>query len=204
MTRTHHQSRMIPLQQGHCKALFAIASQQAIGVCQIQSNSHNTSHWSKRNVSFLETGQDSQFAIPLLNDAVASNQGGCVAPRMRCGESKAGNQGAISQTWQKVLLLRRGAVTSEQLSRTQRIGNGHGRIGIKAMRRELGEDTGHGLRREAQSTPFLGNLHPKETFVAHVIPGLLGKVLLEGNLVIIQETAQVVDLIVQECLFFFR
>jgi hypothetical protein len=55
---------------------------------------------------------------------------------------------------------------------------------------------------ETQPTPFLRYFHPKEFFIAHVIPSGFTKVLVGNDVVIVEEGAEVMDLVVNVGLFF--
>ena len=121
---------------------------------------------------------------------------------MRTRKSKARNQRPIRQPRQKVLLLIVRSVSYQQLPRSQRIRHGNGSIGIETLRRQFREDTTNGMRAESQPAPFLWNLHPKEFFIAHVIPGFLGEVFFGDDVVIVEDGAELGTLVVDVGLFF--
>mmetsp|Transcript_19757 Transcript_19757/g.55826 ORF Transcript_19757/g.55826 Transcript_19757/m.55826 type:complete len:227 (-) Transcript_19757:117-797(-) len=70
------------------------------------------------------------------------------------------------------------------------------------MRRHLGQDLRNGVGRKSLAAPFLGDLEREEAFVAHEVPRLLGEILLHGNVVIVDQGAELIDLVVEEALFF--
>ena len=57
---------------------------------------------------------------------------------------------------------------------------------------------------EAEAAPFLGDLHPEELLGAHVIPCFLGEVAVDRYVVVIEEGAEGLDLVVHEGLLIGR
>lgn len=120
---------------------------------------------------------------------------------MRTRESKTRNQRPVRQPRQKVLLLHAGAVPRQQFAQPQRIGNGHGGIGVEALRRQLGQHATDRVRAEPQAAPFLRYFHPEEFFIAHVVPCLFGEVLVGDYVVVVEEGAEGGYLVVDEGFF---
>ena len=201
---SHAQTLVIALEEGDGEALVALTLEQAVGVAEVETKADNAGNGSESNVSLLEGGNDSQLAIALGDDAVGSDETSGIGTGMRTSEAEAGDESAIGQAGEEVFLLLLRAVSDEQLARSQTVGHGDGCVGIEALSGKLLQDGGYGVGGEAEATPFLGNLHSKEFLGTHVIPSILGKVAVDGHIVVIEEGAEGLDLVVHEGLLFGR
>ena len=204
VTGSHAQSLVIALKEGDGEALVALALEQAVGVAEVEAKANNAGNGSESDVSLLEGGNDAQLAIALGDDAVRSDETGGIRTGMGTSKTEAWDESAIGQTGEEVLLLLLRAVSDEQLARSQTVGHGDGGVGIEALSGKLLQDRGYGVGGEAEATPFLGNLHSEELLGTHVIPCLLGKVAVDGHVVVIEEGAEGLDLVVHEGLLFGR
>lgn len=202
VTGSHAQSLVIALEEGDGEALVALTLEQAVGVAEVETKADNAGNGSESNVSLLEGGNDSQLAIALGDDAVGSDETSGIGSGMRTGEAEAGDESAIGQAGEEVFLLLLRTVSDEQLARSQTVGHGDGGVGIEALGGQLLQDGRDGVSGEAEAAPFLGDLHSKELLGTHVIPCLLGEVAVDGYVVIVEEGAESLDLVVHEGLLF--
>ena len=204
VTGSHAQSLVIALKEGDGEALVALTLEQAVGIAKVETKTNNASNGSESDVSLLEGGNDAQLAIALGDDAVRSDETGGIRTGMGTSKTEAWDESAIGQTGEEVFLLLLRAVSDEQLARSQTVGHGDGGVGIEALSGKLLQDRGYGVGGEAEATPFLGNLHSEELLGTHVIPCLLGKVAVDGYVVVIEKGAESLDLVVHEGLLFSR
>ena len=115
---------------------------------------------------------------------------------MGSGQAKAGDEGTVGQSRQEVLLLFGCPVSDEQFTRSKRVRDGDGCVGVGRVRSEFCENVGYSLCGESLAAPFLGYFESKEFFVTHVIPCFSGKVLGGDNFVVVDEGTQLTDLLV--------
>mmetsp|Transcript_28047 Transcript_28047/g.46173 ORF Transcript_28047/g.46173 Transcript_28047/m.46173 type:complete len:373 (-) Transcript_28047:226-1344(-) len=120
----HAQARVVALQQGNADALAAHALQQALGVLHHKGQPHHAGNRRQGDVALLESGAHAQHAVPLLHHAGVAHAGG-VAARRRARQPKAGDQLALGQPRQEVVLLLLRAVPHQQLAGAQRVRHHH-------------------------------------------------------------------------------
>ena len=123
---------------------------------------------------------------------------------MGARKAKARDERAVGEAGEEVAALLVGAVADEELARAERVGHGDRRVRVEAVRAELGEDRGDGHRREAEAAPLLRDLHREEALVAHVVPRLARHVLVGRDRVVVEQRAQLLDLVVEEGLLLGR
>ena len=193
---SHPQSLVVALQEGDSEALPALALEQAVGVAEVEAQTDDAGDGGQGDVALLEGGDDAQLAVALGDDAVGFDEAGGVGTGVRAGEAEAGDESAVGQAGEEVLLLLLRAVPGEELAGSQTVGHGDGGVGVEALGGQLLQDGGDGVGGEAEAAPLLGDLHPEELLGAHVVPCVLGEVAVDGHVVVVEEGAEGLDLVV--------
>mmetsp|Transcript_11860 Transcript_11860/g.25055 ORF Transcript_11860/g.25055 Transcript_11860/m.25055 type:complete len:216 (+) Transcript_11860:1635-2282(+) len=202
MAGSHAQALVVTFQKGDGEALVAVSLEEAVGVAKVEAKTDDASNRGEGDVTLLEGGDDTKLTVALGNDAIRTNQTGGIRTGMGSGEAKAGDKRTIGKTGEKVLLLLLGTVSNQELPGSQTVGDGNGGVGIEALGGKLLQHRGNGVGGKPQPAPFLGNLHSKELLGAHVIPCILGEIAVDGHVVIVEERAQGLDLVVHVGLLF--
>ena len=149
VARAHVQPLVATFEEGDGEALGALAAEEAVRVLQVDAHAHHARDRRERDVPLLEGAAHAEDAVALLDDAVRTDERRRVRARVRAGEAEARDERAVGQPRQEVAALLVRAVAHQQLARPERVGHGHGRVRVEAVRAELREDRGDGHRREA-------------------------------------------------------
>lgn len=175
VARAHLQPFMPPLQQGHREALGTLPSEESFRVAEVKPNPHHPRHRCERDVPLVEGRPNPYLPPSLLNHPCRADERGGVRSGVRSGQPEAGDQAAVGKAREEVGALLICAVTDEQLARAERVGHGHRGVGVEGVGAQLCEDGRDAVGGEALASPLLGDLHRKETAVAHKVPHLVGE-----------------------------
>mmetsp|Transcript_9825 Transcript_9825/g.17905 ORF Transcript_9825/g.17905 Transcript_9825/m.17905 type:complete len:289 (+) Transcript_9825:1015-1881(+) len=98
VTRSHTQTRVVSLEERHCKSFISLSSEQTLWIRQVETKTHDTCYRSKCNVTFLERSHDTKFTVAFFHHTITSNERSRIRSGMRPRQSKARNQSTICKT----------------------------------------------------------------------------------------------------------
>ena len=123
---------------------------------------------------------------------------------MGCSEAEAGNELALGQAGKKVVLLLGRAVAHQQLAGAEGVGHGDCACGRVAARRNLLHHLAVAVSAEALAPVLLGDDHAEKALLLAPVPKLFGEVSVLCDLVVVQQLAKLLHLLVQKRLLFGR
>ena len=179
MTPADIDSRMAGGNQRARDPQLLLVAEKMLGVIGAKCEAKQSSHRPKRDVTLFPAYFQAERLLALVfthtNDPCVGNRG-CIGPRVRIGQRKAGNVDPLRQPREVMVLLLVGAIVQQQFARTERVGDHYRHGNGPGMRRELGDHLRMRIRGKSEPTVSLGNDHPEKTLVLDVLPCVCGKI----------------------------